>query len=252
MTNYHHDVDSLVIIPTYNEAENIALLIEAIFATSIMLHVLIVDDASPDGTSDIVARLQAKYNNRIHLITRTQKLGLGTAYIAGFKFALASNYEYILTMDADFSHPLDKLQTLYEICKLAGYDVSIGSRYVNGVNVINWPIGRVLLSYSANWMARYITGVPVMDLTAGFQCYKRVVLETLDLEGIKSIGYSFQVEMKFLAWKYGFKLKEIPIVFTNRLRGYSKMSHHIILEAFFRIIKLKVSSLFKKFHHPLK
>ena len=252
MTNYHHDVDSLVIIPTYNEAENIALLIEAIFATSIMLHVLIVDDASPDGTSDIVARLQAKYNNRIHLITRTQKLGLGTAYIAGFKFALASNYEYILTMDADFSHPIDKLQTLYETCKREGSDLSIGSRYVNGVNVINWPIGRVLLSYSANWMVRYITGVPVMDLTAGFQCYKRIILETLDLEAIKSIGYSFQVEMKFLAWKYGFKLKEIPIVFTNRLRGYSKMSHHIILEAFFRIIKLKVSSLFKKFHRSVK
>jgi dolichol-phosphate mannosyltransferase len=251
MTTYHHDTDSLVIIPTYNEVENIALLIEDILAASNIFHILIVDDASPDGTGAVVVELQPKYSGRLHLINRPQKAGLGTAYIAGFLFALASNYQYILTMDADFSHPLDKLQTLYENCKLSEYDVSIGSRYVNGVNVVNWPIGRVLLSYSANWVARCITGVPIMDLTAGFQCYRRSVLETIDLESIKSIGYSFQVEIKFLAWKYGFKLKEIPIVFTNRLRGYSKMSHHIILEAFVRIIKLKLNSLFKKFHRTL-
>jgi dolichol-phosphate mannosyltransferase len=248
MMNYHHDTDSLVIIPTYNEAENIASFIESIFATSSMLHILVVDDTSPDGTGDIVAGLKRKYNGRLYLLSRPQKSGLGRAYVAGFKFALASNYQYIFTIDADFSHPLDKLQILYESSKLEGYDVSIGSRYVDGVNVVNWPIGRVLLSYSANLVARYITGAPVMDLTSGFQCYKRIVLETIDLEGIKSIGYSFQVEMKFLAWKYGFRLKETPIIFTNRIRGYSKMSHHIILEAFFRIIKLKINSLFKKFH----
>ncbi|WP_044282865.1 polyprenol monophosphomannose synthase [Candidatus Amoebophilus asiaticus] len=251
MTIYHHDTDSLVIIPTYNEVENIALLIDAIFATSPTFHILVVDDASPDGTGDVVAGLQSQYNGKLHLLSRPQKAGLGTAYIAGFKFALANSYQYILTMDADFSHPIDKLQVLYETCNQQEYDVTIGSRYVNGVNVVNWPMGRVLLSYIANWIARYITGLPIMDLTAGYQCYKRAVLETIDLGSIKSIGYSFQVEMKFLAYQYGFKLKEIPIVFTNRIRGSSKMSHHIILEAFFRIIKLKVSSLFKSFHRTL-
>ncbi|OJW66758.1 MAG: dolichyl-phosphate beta-D-mannosyltransferase [Candidatus Amoebophilus sp. 36-38] len=248
MTTYHHDESCLVIIPTYNEKENITLLIHTIFATYKKIHILVVDDASPDGTGDAVVSLQPEYKAKLYLLCRPQKLGLGTAYITGFQYALANNYQYIITMDADFSHPPDKIQTLYEACSEEGYDVAIGSRYITGVNVVNWPIGRVLLSYAANWLARFITGLQIMDVTAGFQCYKRAVLETIDLQSITSIGYSFQVEMKFLAWKYGFKLKEIPIIFTNRVRGYSKMSHHIIFEAFFKIIRLKISSLFKKFH----
>jgi dolichol-phosphate mannosyltransferase len=248
MTTYHHDEPCLVIIPTYNEKENITLLIPTIFATYPTIDILIVDDASPDGTGDAIVAIQPEYKDQLYLLHRPQKLGLGTAYIAGFQYALANNYQYILTMDADFSHPPDKIQALYEACREAGYDVAVGSRYITGVNLVNWPMGRVLLSYVANWLARFITGLPIMDVTAGFQCYKRIVLETIDLRSITSIGYSFQVEMKFLAWKYAFKLKEVPIIFTNRVRGYSKMSHHIIFEAFFKIIRLKVSSLFKKFH----
>jgi dolichol-phosphate mannosyltransferase len=251
MISYHHDGTYLVIIPTYNEKENITLLLNNIFENYTTAHVLIVDDASPDSTGKDVAELQTTYKNRLHLINRPQKMGLGTAYITGFEFALAANYQYIITMDADFSHPIDKIQALYETCRKEGYDIAIGSRYIMGVNVVNWPMGRILLSYSANWLARLITGLPVMDVTAGFQCYKRVVLETIDLQIISSVGYSFQVEMKFIAWKYGFKLKEVPIIFMNRLRGYSKMSHHIIFEAFVKIIKLKIVSLFKKFHRSV-
>ena len=246
MKTYHHSKSSLVIIPTYNEKENIALLIEELFTNYTSLHILIVDDNSPDRTGDIVNKLQKTYKDRLHLISRSGKLGLGTAYIAGFQFALAHTYAYIFTMDADFSHPINKLQTLYETCK-QGFDVAIGSRYIQGINVINWPVGRIILSYSANILVRLITGLPVKDSTAGFQCYRRIVLENIHFDTIKSIGYSFQVEMKFLSWKCGFKLKEIPIIFTNRLQGYSKMSHHIILEALARIIKLKIGSWFQKF-----
>ena len=247
MTASHHDSDALVIIPTYNEKENIALLIQAILSLSSNFHILVVDDASPDGTSRIVAELQEAYQDRLYLINRQEKLGLGTAYVDGFKFALKQNYQYILTMDADFSHAPDDLVSLYSTCRREA-DLLIGSRYISGVNVVNWPIGRVLLSYAANFFARCITGLPVMDTTAGFQCYKRAVLETIDLEAVQSIGYSFQVEMKFLAWKYGFTVKELPIVFTNRVRGHSKMSQAIIIEALFRIIKFRISSSFKKFH----
>jgi dolichol-phosphate mannosyltransferase len=252
MPKDHHDIDALVIIPTYNEKENIGLLIPAIFACSANLHILIVDDASPDGTQEVVTSLQRDYPGQLHLISRPAKLGLGTAYIAGFKFALQSNYQYILTMDADFSHAPTDLIPLYDACKQKGCDLAIGSRYINGVNVVNWPIGRILLSYGANQIVRLITGLPIMDTTAGFQCYKRIVLETIDLDSIQSIGYSFQVEMKFLAWKYGFALQEFPIIFTNRIRGYSKMSRSIIIEGFLKVIKLKINSLFKQFHRSKK
>lgn len=248
MTENHHDVDALVIIPTYNEKENIALLIPAILACSTRFHILVVDDASPDGTQHVVTDLQKIYPKQLHLLLRPKKLGLGTAYIAGFQFALQHAYQYILTMDADFSHAPADLVPLYNACKQANVDLCIGSRYIRGVHVVNWPIGRILLSYGANFMVRHITGLPIMDTTAGFQCYKRIVLETIDLKKIQSIGYSFQVEMKFLAWKYGFSLQELPIVFTNRVRGYSKMSQMIIFEALFKVIQLKISSWFKKFH----
>jgi len=248
MTENSHNVDALVIIPTYNEKENIALLIAAIFAGSTQFHILIVDDASPDGTGQLVEDLKQVYPNRLYSINRPQKLGLGTAYIAGFKFALQHQYQYVLTMDADFSHDPADLLVLYTTCKQKAYDLLIGSRYISGVNVINWPIGRVLLSYGANFVVRHLTGLPIMDATAGFQCYKRTVLEAIELDAIQSIGYSFQVEMKFLAWKYGFIVQELPIVFTNRIRGYSKMSQMIIFEAFFKIIQLKINSLFRKFH----
>lgn len=244
----HHTVDTLVIIPTYNEKENIALLIPAILSSPMIFHILLVDDASPDGTQEVITQMQSTYPGQVHLLARPSKLGLGTAYIAGFKFALQRHYSYILTMDADFSHNPTDLVLLYEACQKAGYDVVIGSRYITGVNVVNWPIGRILLSYGANWLVRLITGLPILDTTAGFQCYKRTVLETIDLDAIRSIGYSFQVEMKFLAWKYGFRLKELPIIFTNRIRGYSKLSQAILIEAFWKVVKLKVYSLFKKFH----
>ena len=244
----HHDADALVIIPTYNEKENIALLIRAILSLLGNFHILVVDDSSPDGTSRIVAELQTVHQDRLYLINRKEKCGLGTAYLDGFKFALKQNYQYILTIDADFSHVPDDLVGLYSICKQEGYDLAVGSRYINGINVVNWPISRILLSYAANFFARCITGLPVMDTTAGFHCYKRVVLETINLDAVQSMGYGFQVEMKFLAWKYGFTIRELPIVFTNRVRGHSKMSQTIIIEAFFSIIRMKVSSFFKKFH----
>jgi dolichol-phosphate mannosyltransferase len=252
MPKDHHDIDALVIVPTYNEKENIGLLIPTIFACLPKLHILVVDDASPDGTQEVVIGLQRDYPGKLHLISRPAKLGLGTAYITGFKFALQSNYQYILTMDADFSHAPTDLVLLYDACKKTGCDLAIGSRYISGVNVVNWPIGRILLSYGANRLVRLITGLPIMDTTAGFQCYKRMVLETIDLDSIQSIGYGFQVEMKFLAWKYGFSLQELSIVFTNRIRGYSKMSQSIIIEAFFKVIKLKINSLFRQFHRSKK
>ncbi|MCG8341051.1 MAG: polyprenol monophosphomannose synthase [Cytophagales bacterium] len=238
----------LVIIPTYNERENIVSLIKAIFSLSTNFHLLIVDDASPDGTAQIVKKLISTYPDRLHLICREEKWGLGTAYVEGFKFALKNGYDYILQMDADFSHDPKDLVRLYNTCKAENYDLVIGSRYISGVNVVNWPIGRVLLSYFASFFVRFITGLPIMDTTAGFKCYTKEVLETIDLDKIQFIGYGFQVEMLFLAWKYGFKLKEIPIVFTDRVRGVSKMSKSIISEAVFGIIKMKISSFFKKYH----
>lgn len=248
MIHIHQDTDALVIIPTYNEKENIALIIDAIFSFSESFHILVVDDASPDGTSDIVATLQETYPDRLYLMRREKNPGLGAAYIDGFKFALKKNYAYILTIDADFSHPPSELIGLYNICRQEAYDLVIGSRYLNGVNIVNWPISRVFLSYFANFFARCITGLPVKDLTAGFHCYKRAVLEAIKLDFIHTSGYGFQVEMKFLAWQHGFTMTEFPIVFTNRKRGQSKMSSAIILEALLGIIKMKISSFFSKFH----
>ena len=243
--------DSLVIIPTYNECENIKDIILEIFSLEDPFDILVVDDSSPDGTSDIVRKLTGNYGvdarNRLFLEERKDKLGLGTAYIHGFKFALDHGYEYIFEMDADFSHnPVDLIK-LCNACKEDGNDVVIGSRYVGGVNVVNWPIGRVLLSYFASAYVRFITGMPISDATAGFKCYHRKVLESIDLDKIKFVGYAFQIEMKFSAWKKGFKIKEIPIIFTDRTRGVSKMSSGIIKEAIFGVIAMKINSLFNKY-----
>jgi dolichol-phosphate mannosyltransferase len=241
---------AIVIIPTYNECENIKAIIDAVFALPSEFHVLIVDDTSPDGTADIVETLQYLYNHRetrLHLLKRPGKQGLGTAYIAGFHYAIHKNYEYILEMDADFSHDPKDLVRLYNACYKDGADLSIGSRYATGVNVVNWPIGRVLLSYFASSYVRTITSMPIKDTTAGFVCYRRKVLETIPLDRIKFIGYAFQIEMKFLAWKYGFNLQEVPIIFTDRTRGESKMSAGIFKEAFFGVLYMTISSWFKKY-----
>lgn len=242
--------NAIVIIPTYNEKDNIALILEAVFALKEPFHVLVVDDGSPDGTAEIVRDLQRNYNTsntRLHLLQREGKLGLGTAYIAGFKYALERGYEFVLEMDADFSHDPKDLTHLLNACKVSGCDLSIGSRYATGVNVVNWPIGRVLLSYFASSYVRLITGMPIMDTTAGFVCYQRKVLETISLDEIKFVGYAFQIEMKFLTWKYGFKLKEVPIIFTERTRGQSKMSAGIFKEAFFGVMQMTIQSWFKKY-----
>lgn len=240
----------IVIIPTYNERENIQPIIEAVFALPVDFHVLIVDDSSPDGTAEIVEDLQDIYNirdNRLQLMKRPGKQGLGTAYIAGFQYAIKKNYDYILEMDADFSHDPKDLVRLYNACYKDGADLSIGSRYATGVNVVNWPIGRVLISYFASSYVRTITSMPIKDTTAGFVCYRREVLETIHLNDIKFIGYAFQIEMKFLAWKYGFKLKEVPIIFTDRTRGESKMSAGIFKEAFFGVLYMTINSWFRKY-----
>lgn len=237
----------IVIIPTYNEIENIQAIIEKVLSLEPVFDLLIVDDGSPDGTAAEVKRLHVLYTDRIHLVERKGKLGLGTAYIAGFKYALAHGYEYIFEMDADFSHNPDDLVRLYVACHENGAFMAIGSRYINGVNVVNWPIGRVLMSYFAGHYVRFVTGMPVQDATAGFVCYKRKVLETIPLDQIKFIGYAFQVEMKFTTWKYGFKMIEIPIIFTDRTKGTSKMSANIFKEAIFGVIQLKISSLFKRY-----
>ncbi len=241
---------AIVIIPTYNERENIQPIIKAVFNLPVAFHVLVVDDNSPDGTGDIVEDLQGIFNageKRLHLLRRAGKQGLGTAYIAGFQYAIEKNYEYILEMDADFSHDPKDLVRLYNACTKDGADLSIGSRYATGVNVVNWPIGRVLISYFASSYVRTITSMPIKDTTAGFVCYHRKVLETIALDSIKFIGYAFQIEMKFLAWKYGFKLKEVPIIFTDRTRGESKMSAGIFKEAFFGVLHMTISSWFKKY-----
>ena len=243
--------NSLVIIPTYNEQENIILIIEAIISLPKDFDILIVDDNSPDGTADIVKNLQKNYNTdsvtRLHLLQRAGKLGLGTAYIEGFRYAMNHQYDYILQMDADFSHNPKDLINLYIACAENEKDLSIGSRYASGVNVVNWPMGRVLLSFFASKYVQLITGIPVHDTTAGFVCYRRKVLETIPLDEIKFIGYAFQIEMKFLAWKYGFRLTEVPIIFTDRTRGQSKMSVGIFKEAFLGVIQMTIQSWFKKY-----
>jgi len=240
--------NAIVIIPTYNEKENIRAIIDAVFALPKEFHVLIVDDNSPDGTPQIVEDLQKHYGfQKLHLLKRRGKLGLGTAYIAGFRYAMEKGYDYILEMDADFSHDPKDLVNLYLSCSEDGSDVSIGSRYATGVNVVNWPIGRVLLSYFASSYVRLITSMPIHDTTAGFVCYRRKVLETIPLDQIKFVGYAFQIEMKFLAWKYGFILKEVPIIFTDRTRGESKMSAGIFKEAFFGVLQMTIQSWFKKY-----
>jgi dolichol-phosphate mannosyltransferase len=241
---------AIVIIPTYKEKENIQSIIDAVFALPVKFDILIVDDSSPDGTAEIVQGLQKIYNGdetRLHLIQRPGKQGLGTAYITGFHYSIQKNYDYILEMDADFSHDPKDLVRLYDACVKEGADLSIGSRYATGVNVVNWPIGRVLISYFASSYVRTITSMPIKDTTAGFVCYRRKVLETIPLDKVKFIGYAFQIEMKFLAWKYGFKLKEVPIIFTDRTRGESKMSAGIFKEAFFGVLYMTISSWFKKY-----
>lgn len=237
---------SIVIIPTYNEKENILLILKEVFSLSIPFHVLIIDDNSPDGTALLVEELQKEYPERLFIEKREKKLGLGTAYIHGFKFALERGYEFIFEMDADFSHNPHDLEKLHYTCEQEGFDVAIGSRYIKGVNVVNWPMGRVLMSYFASMYVRFITRMPISDTTAGFICYRKRVLETIDLDRIKFIGYAFQIEMKFLAWKHGFKIKEIPIIFTDRTRGTSKMTKGIFKEAIFGVIQIKVNSLFRK------
>lgn len=239
--------DSVVIIPTYNEKENIENIIRTVFGLEKQFNVLIIDDGSPDGTAKIVKELQKEFPNSLFIIERKGKLGLGTAYITGFKWAVEQKYDYIFEMDADFSHNPEDLPRLYNACALDGYDVAVGSRYVSGVNVVNWPIGRVLMSYFASKYVRIVTGLPLKDATAGFKCYRREVLETINLDTIRFKGYAFQIEMKFTAFKHGFKLAEIPVIFVNRELGTSKMSGGIFGEAFLGVIKLKVASWFKQY-----
>ena len=242
-----HTSDSIVIIPTYNERENIENIIRAVFGLDKVFHILIIEDGSPDGTAAIVKKLQKEFPDRLFMVERKGKLGLGTAYIAGFKWALEHHYEYIFEMDADFSHNPNDLPRLYAACAEQGGDVAIGSRYVSGVNVVNWPMGRVLMSYFASKYVRMVTGVPIHDTTAGFKCYRRQVLETIDLDHIRFKGYAFQIEMKFTAYKCGFKIIEVPVIFINRELGTSKMNSSIFGEAVFGVIKLKVNSWFHKF-----
>ena len=239
--------DSVIIIPTYNEKENIEKMVRTLLALEHQFDVLVVDDGSPDGTASIVKSLMQEFPERVFIIERSGKLGLGTAYITGFKWALQQGYEYIFEMDADFSHNPDDVPLLYEACARDGYDLSIGSRYVTGVNVVNWPMGRVLMSYFASKYVRMITRLPVYDTTAGFNCYRRKVLETIDLDSIRFKGYAFQIEMKFTTYKCGFKIKEVPVIFVNRVLGESKMSGGIFSEAFFGVIRLKIGSWFKKY-----
>lgn len=237
---------NLVIIPTYNEKENIIDMIDAVLALRPVFHILIIDDGSPDGTANLVKETKEKHPEQVHLIEREGKLGLGTAYITGFQWALDQGYQYICEMDADFSHNPNDLIALQKACE-EGADVAIGSRYISGVNVINWPIGRVLMSYFASFYVRLITGMPFMDCTAGFKCYKRRVIEAIDPKRIKFVGYAFQIEMKFNAWKHGFLICEVPIIFTERAKGQSKMSKGIFKEAVFGVLEMKIKSLFQKF-----
>ena len=243
-----HTSDSIVIIPTYNERENIENIIRAVFALEHGFHILVIEDNSPDGTADIVRRLQVEeFGGRLVMVERKGKRGLGTAYIAGFKWALEHGYEYVFEMDADFSHNPQDLPRLYRACAEEGADVAIGSRYVSGVNVVNWPMGRVLMSYFASKYVRLITRLPIHDTTAGFVCYRRRVLQTIRLDAIRFKGYAFQIEMKFTAYKCGFCIKEVPVIFINRELGTSKMNSSIFGEAVFGVIRLKWSSWFTKY-----
>ncbi len=237
----------IVIIPTYKEKENIEAIIRVVMALDGGFNVLIIEDNSPDGTADIVRSLMPEYAGRLFMIERPGKLGLGTAYITGFKWSLENGYDYIFEMDADFSHPPQDLINLYNACATDGYDMSIGSRYISGVNVVNWPLGRVLMSYFGSMYVRIITRMKIMDTTAGFKCYTRKVLEAIDFDDIRMKGYGFQIEMKFTAWKKKFKIKEVPIIFTDRKQGSSKMSSGIFGEAVWGVLKMKVRSWFKKY-----
>ena len=236
--------DTLVIIPTYNEKENVEAILRKVFSLEKMFHVLVVDDNSPDGTATIVKQLQAEFSNQLFLEERAGKNGLGTAYIHGFKWAIERKYDYIIEMDADFSHNPEDLIRLYSACNNEGADVSVGSRYVNNkINVVNWDFKRVFLSYFASRYVRFITRIPIHDTTAGFVCYKRKVLETIQLEKIKFVGYAFQIEMKFKAWKHKFKIKEVSVIFTDRVLGESKLSSGIIKEAVFGVLKMRLKGL---------
>ena len=238
--------DSIVIIPTYNEKENIERMIRKVFSLPHNFHVVVIDDGSPDGTQNIVKQLQTEFEGRLFIEERAGKQGLGTAYIHGFKWAIERRYDYIFEMDADFSHNPDDLLKLREAC-LEGADASIGSRYINGVNVVNWPMSRVLMSYFASVYVRFITRINIQDSTAGFMCYKRNVLETVNLDKIKFVGYAFQIEMKYTTIKHGFKLVEVPIIFTDRTMGTSKMSTSIFREAFIGVIQMRINSIFRKY-----
>lgn len=239
--------DSLVIIPTYNEKENIRDIINAVLnLAEHQFDVLIVDDNSPDGTGDIVDSMIAEHPDRIHILKRAGKQGLGTAYIAGFKWALDHHYEYMIEMDADFSHPVEKLPELQAACATGGAHVSVGSRYLTGVNVVNWPMGRMLMSYFASAYVRLVTGMTVRDATAGYVCYRREVLQSINLDAVEFKGYAFQIEMKFTAYRMGFVIKEVPIVFVNRVKGTSKMNSSIFFEALWGVIKLRLESIFNK------
>lgn len=238
--------DSIVIIPTYNEIENIERIIRKVFSLPHDFHVLIIDDGSPDGTPIIVKQLQKEFTERLFIEERAGKQGLGTAYIHGFKWAIERQYDFIFEMDADFSHNPDDLLKLRQAC-IDGADAAIGSRYIKGVNVVNWPMSRVLMSYFASVYVRFITGINIQDSTAGFMCYKRKVLETLELQKIKFVGYAFQIEMKYTTLKHGFKIVEVPIIFTDRTEGTSKMSTSIFREAIFGVIQMKINSIFRKY-----
>lgn len=243
--------NQLVIIPTYNEKENIENIIQAVMILDIHVDVLIIDDNSPDGTANIVKGLQKKFAGRLHILEREGKLGLGTAYIKGFKWAIENKYLYICEMDADFSHDPNDLPRLFNACENESADVAIGSRYVSGVNVVNWPMGRVLISYFASVYVRLITRMKIRDATAGFVCYRRSVLETINLDKIRFKGYAFQIEMKFTAWKYKFNVLEVPIIFTDRREGNSKMSGGIVSEAIFGVIRMTMNSWFRKYHRVI-
>ena len=241
--------DRLVIVPTYNEIENIDRIVDAVAGLPTPTDLLIVDDNSPDGTGERIRALQSRHSNSLHLLERPGKLGLGTAYILGFKWALEKGYKYICEMDADLSHDPNDLPRLFEACSNGEADVAIGSRYISGVNVVNWPMSRVLISYFASVYVRLITRMKVRDATAGFVCYRRKVLEVIDLDQIKFKGYAFQIEMKFKAWKYGFNVQELPIIFTDRREGTSKMSGKIVSEAVFGVVVMKVNSWFKNYRN---
>ena len=248
-TNVNHATasDSIVIIPTYNEKENIENIVRYVFALPKPFHILVIDDGSPDGTAAIVKRLMQEFAGRLHLVERAGKQGLGTAYIAGFHWSLEHGYDYIFEMDADFSHNPDDLLKLYAACADEGNDVAIGSRYVSGVNVVNWPMSRVIMSYYASKYVQIVTGMHICDTTAGFVCYRSSVLRSMDLDAIRFKGYAFQIEMKFTAYKMGARIKEVPIIFINRVLGTSKMNSSIFGEALFGVVQLKLGSFGKKY-----